>query len=116
MLARFSTLGALQSQQASHTIERGGGSMSLAERCSSRASSQPISDLLGWQPSTALTPGYRWRLASSRRYTVLMAHMASSRRLVRSRMAGSHLTAIGSRIGCTSCSRAAEALVVALLA
>ncbi|HWM96035.1 MAG TPA: hypothetical protein VNO54_03175 [Streptosporangiaceae bacterium] len=47
MLARFTAFGVLQSQQASHTIERG-GSMSLAGRCSSWASSQPISGVLGW--------------------------------------------------------------------
>lgn len=35
-------------QHASHTIERGGGSTSLAGRFSSWASSQPFSEIVGW--------------------------------------------------------------------
>ncbi len=90
--------------RASHTIERGGGLMALTAPRSSSARSQPISEELGRYPSVSRVPGYRCRLASSSRYTVLIAHAASSRCLARPSVIRSPCTAIGSRIGCTNCS------------
>jgi len=52
LAGRGSALGVLQSQLASHTIERGGGSMSFAWRCSSWASNQPVSVLPAWLDRT----------------------------------------------------------------
>lgn len=102
----------MQSQQASNTIVRGGGSMRLAGRCSSGASSQLVSARCsagGPLPGECRDTAGGWQAPGGIRS--LMAHTARSRWLSRSRVAGSHRTAMGSRIGRTTCSRPLSSLL-----